>query len=88
MVKSIRETEKALGKVSYEVSEEEKNSIIFRRSIFSVEKICKGEVFNEKNVRIIRPGYGLKPKFMPDLIGKKAARDIEIGTPIEWGMVE
>jgi pseudaminic acid synthase len=88
MVKNIRDTEKALGKVSYKVSEEEKISIIFRRSIFSVTNISKGEAFNEKNIRIIRPGYGLKPKFMPDILGKRAVRDIEMGMPIEWGMVE
>ncbi|PKM52706.1 MAG: pseudaminic acid synthase [Firmicutes bacterium HGW-Firmicutes-7] len=88
MVKNIRDTEKAMGKVSYKLSDEELDSSIFRRSIFSVSNISKGEAFNEKNVRIIRPGYGLKPKYMPDIIGKKAVRDIEIGTPIEWGMVE
>lgn len=88
MVKNIRDTEKALGKISYRVSKEEEKSIIFRRSIFSSENIKAGEVLSNQNIRIIRPGYGLKPKYFDDVIGKKATKDISFGVPITWGMVE
>lgn len=82
MVKTIRETEKAIGHVSYELSEREKESQVFRRSLFAVADIQKGEVFSEINIRSIRPGYGLSPKYFPLIIGKKATRDIPYGTPI------
>ncbi len=81
MVKSIREIEKALGKVNYELTEQAEKSKIFARSLFVVKDIKKGEVFTEENIRSIRPGYGEHPKFLQNIIGKKAVRDIKKGTP-------
>lgn len=86
MVKSIRQTEKALGKVSYGVSEQEKDSRVFRKSIFCVADIKKGEQLSETNIRVIRPGYGMEPKYFDEIIGCTALEDIERGTPLHWGM--
>ena len=81
MVKSIREVEKALGKVTCELTKKAKKSKIFARSLFVVKDIKKGELFTEKNIRSIRPGYGEHPKLLQKIIGKKAACDIKKGTP-------
>ena len=88
MVYDIRAAEKAMGRVSYDVSKTEESSHIFRRSIFVTEDIKKGECFTEKNIRVIRPGYGLEPKYYESVLGKKATKDIERGTPLEWNMVD
>jgi pseudaminic acid synthase len=87
MVKAIRETEKALGEISYESTENEKSSRVFRRSLFVVQKIEKGEEFTERNVRSIRPGYGLLPRYLNEILGKRAARNIERGTPMSWKLI-
>jgi len=88
MVKAIRDVEKALGKVSYELTEKTKKSREFARSLFVVKDVKAGEVFTEENVRSIRPGYGLHPKYLKDILGKKARRDIKRGTPLSWDMVD
>jgi pseudaminic acid synthase len=88
MVEAIRDTEKALGRVNYTVSEREQASRVFRRSLFVVKDMKKGEIFTPENVRSIRPGHGLAPKFLPDVLGKKASKGIKRGTPVDWGMVE
>ena len=61
-----------------------KSNAIFRRSIFVVKDMKKGEVFNKDNIRSIRPGVGLKPKFLEEIIGKKASMDLERGEPLSW----
>ncbi len=78
----------ALGKVSYGVSGREKGSTIFRRSIYIVEDISKGERFTKSNIRIIRPGDGLLPKYLGILLGKRASCDIKQGTPMNWECIE
>lgn len=88
MVNDIRNAEKAIGNVSYELSDKEKESRIFRRSIFVVKDINKGEMFTEENIRVIRPGNGLKPKYYDNIIGKKASQSIENSTPLAWGMIK
>jgi sialic acid synthase SpsE len=88
MVGAIRETEKALGKVNYAVSEHEIANRVFRRSIFVVEDIQKGDIFSEANIRSIRPGYGLAPKYMRQVVGKRANRKLDRGTPLSWDFVE
>jgi len=87
MVEDIRTAEKAIGKVSYEISQREKASQIFRRSIFVVKDVKKGDVFTEENIRVIRPSHGLAPKYYEDILGRKASKDIERGTPLDWSMV-
>jgi pseudaminic acid synthase len=82
MVDAVRNTEKALGKVIYELSEKSKKSREFSRSLFVVKDMKKGEVFTDENVRSVRPGFGLAPKYLKDIIGKKAAIDIRKGMPL------
>lgn len=88
MVIRIRELEKALGQVTYELTDKQKKSREHSRSLFVVKDIKKGEVFTEDNVRSIRPGFGLETKYIKDIIGKKARQNIQKGTPVEWGLIE
>ena len=84
MVNAVRVAEAALGRVNYDVTENEAASRNFRRSLFVVEDVKSGEVFTPKNVRSIRPGYGLPPKYLPIVIGRQAAQDLTRGTPLSW----
>ncbi len=88
MVQAIRDVEKALGKVSYELTEKMKRAKEFARSLFVVKDMKKGEVFTEENVRSIRPGYGLHPKYLKEILGKRARKDIERGTPLSWELID
>lgn len=88
MVKSVREAEKALGEITYELTEKVKKSREFSRSLFAVRDIKARELFTEENVRSIRPGYGLHPKYLKDIIGKSAKNEIKKGTPLSWDLVE
>ena len=83
LVREVEITSKALGKVSYDLTEEEKESTKFRRSLYVVADIKAGEVFTEKNIRSIRPFFGVPAKFIDQVIGKKAKRDISSGTPLK-----
>jgi pseudaminic acid synthase len=87
MVQTIREVEQALGKVTYELTEKQKKSKTFSRSLFVVEDIKKGEPITEKNVRSIRPFYGLAPVYLKDILGKTVKQDIVKGTPVTWDMI-
>lgn len=87
MVQDIRQAEKAIGHVNYAVTEDEQENIIFRRSIFVIEDIQKGEKLTEKNIRVIRPGYGLRPKHYEEVLGQTALKDIERGTPLQFEMI-
>lgn len=87
MVEAIRTAEKALGKVHYGVSEREAESRVFRRSLFVVKDMKAGEVFTEENVRSIRPGHGLHPRYLKEVLGRRATQDISAGTPLTWSMV-
>jgi pseudaminic acid synthase len=88
MVEDIRTAEKAMGAVSYEVSDKEKDSIKFRRSIFAVRDIKKGELLTKDNIRCIRPGQGLKPKHYKSILGRTATTDILRGTPMQLDMAD
>jgi N-acetylneuraminate synthase len=79
---------KSIGKVNYERKESEKSNMIFRRSLYAVEDIQAGERFTKKNVRSIRPGYGLPPQYIEELVEKKSAYNIERGTPISFELIE
>jgi len=84
MVNAVREAEKALGHVQYEPTASEKASRVFRRSLFVVKDIMVGEVFSPENVRSIRPGHGLPPKHLPQVLGRKASKSVKRGTPLTW----
>jgi len=86
MVDAIRVTEEALGKVSYEITEKQRESRVFRRSLFVVKDIKEGEKFTEENVRSIRPGYGLHTRYLEVILGRKAKNDIAKGTPLSWDL--
>jgi pseudaminic acid synthase len=88
MVEAVRVTEKALGEVRFGPSLHETNSRIFRRSLFAVEDMKRGEMFSAANVRSIRPGHGLHTRHLAEILGRRAARDIERGTPLQWDLVE
>lgn len=84
MVEKVREVEKALGKVTYGVSNQEESNACFRRSLFVVADIAAGEALTPENIRSIRPAYGLKPKHYKEVIGKKAVRELKRGTPLSF----
>lgn len=87
MVRDIRIAENALGKVSYSRTDKEKESQVFRRSLFIVEDIRAGETFTEKNVRSIRPADGLHTRYLEDVLGKTCTQDCPKGTPLTWELV-
>jgi len=77
----------ALGEVSYGVSEKEKASLCFRRSLYIVKNMVAGEALTTENLRAIRPGLGLPPKHLDALLGKVVARDVKRGTPASWDLL-
>lgn len=88
MVEAIRTAEASLGGIRYESGEAEQKSRAFRRSLFVVEPVRAGALFDEKNVRSIRPANGLHPRHLADVLGRRARVDIERGTPLTWELVE
>ncbi|WP_457593292.1 pseudaminic acid synthase [Hydrogenimonas sp.] len=88
MVQAVRNAEKLLGKVDYSMTEKKRKSRLFSRSLYVAEDIKKGEIFTEKNIRSVRPGYGMHPKYLKDILGKKAKNDIEMGTSLHWSLIE
>ena len=90
MASLVIETERAwqsMGRVCYGPTEAEQKSLMFRRSIYVAEDIRAGEVFDERNLRVVRPGKGLAPRFFDQVLGKKAARDARKGTPLDWSLI-
>lgn len=88
MVEKIRGIEMALGSVHYGPNPTESESLKFRRSLFVVEDVLPGERFTNQNVRSIRPGQGLLPKYVDDVIGRKAKKRLEKGTPLAWDLID
>lgn len=88
LVKAIRDVEKAIGVPSLKTGKNEMENVIFRKSLFVVKDIKKGEKFTAENIRSIRPGHGLEPKYYRGIIGKKAATNIERGEPLKWKMLK
>ena len=88
MIKAVREAEKAVGVVSYEPTEKQIKGRAFSRSLYVVQDIKKGEIISEKNVRSIRPGFGLHPKELVKLFGKKFNNNYKKGTRMSFTMVE
>jgi len=83
MVNAVRSTEKAIGKVSYKLTEKQKAGKAFSRSLYVVEDIKKGEIFTSKNIRSIRPGFGLHPKYKNDLLGKVSKSNYKKGERLQ-----
>ena len=86
LVEETRRAWQALGSIHYGISESEKKSLVFRRSLYACEDIKAGEKFTKQNIRSIRPGLGLSPKFLDTVLGKKATQDIKRGTPLDWDL--
>lgn len=85
MVNAVREAEVAVGNVTYSITDRDRTR---RRSIYVAEDIKKGEVLTEKNIKCIRPGYGLHPKNYSEILGKKVNEDITKGSPLSWNHVD
>ena len=88
MVSKVRDTEKLLGKVSYDVPEKVKTNRKFARSLFVVDNVKIGDLITKDNVRSIRPGNGLHPKYYKEILGKKFNENISIGEPLTLKMIE
>jgi len=87
MVKAIRVAEAALGTVRYGAGEAEEKSKVFRRSLYVVKDVKSGEALTAENVRAIRPGFGMHTRHLPEVLGRRAAKDLATGTPLDWSMV-
>jgi pseudaminic acid synthase len=88
LVEAIRATERSLGTGEVETGASEANNRSFRRSLFVVEDIPSGAELTRENVRSIRPGHGLAPKQLPEVLGRRTTRALTRGTPLDWSMVE
>lgn len=87
LVKETHNAWLALGNISYGLTKEEEKSLVYRRSLYITEDIQEGQVFSSQNLRAIRPGLGLPPKFIELFIGKKSSVPIKRGTPLSWDML-
>lgn len=87
LVRECRAAWEALGEISYDVQEQEEKSLIFRRSLYIVEDMKAGDVITEGNMRAIRPGYGLSPRYYDVLLGRRVDRDVRRGTPLSWELL-
>ncbi|MBA3026539.1 MAG: pseudaminic acid synthase [Sulfurimonas sp.] len=88
MVQAVRDTEKMLGRVDYTMSEKKLHNRRFCRSLYVSKPIKKGEIFTEENVKSVRPSNGLHPKYLNDILGKKAARDLEFASPLRMNDIK
>lgn len=90
MAQLVVESERAwqsLGQISYGPTEKEKKSLVFRRSLYIVKDLKAGEVLTQDNLRAIRPGHGLPPKYLPELLGRRLAKNVKMGTPMSWDLI-
>jgi pseudaminic acid synthase len=87
MVAAIRTAEKSLGEARHGAGKEEAKSLAYRRSLFVVRDVKAGERLTGENVRSIRPGGGLHPRYLTEVVGQSARRNIEAGTPLSWEMI-
>lgn len=88
LVQSIRNIENSLGNGKFKILKEEKENLIFRKSIFVVQNIKQGEKFTKKNIRCIRPAHGLETKYYEKVLGKIAKIDMERGVPLKWSLIK
>jgi len=87
MVDAVRLTEKLMGKVDYEMSEKKKKSREFSRSLYVVKDVKQGELLTEDNVKSIRPAFGMHPKNLKDILGKRFVKDLKKGQPLDFGLL-
>ena len=87
LVRETRTAALARGTVSYGPTEAEIASLVFRRSLYVVEDLKAGDILDAANLRAIRPGLGLKAKYLPDLLGKRVSRDVARGTAASWDLI-
>lgn len=87
LVEETRGAQQALGRPSLDPMEEEQSSRVFRRSLYVCEDLKKGDILTSENLRAIRPGYGLPPKYIGQLLGNKVIRDVARGTSMQWELV-
>jgi len=80
---AVRNTEKLLGKIDYSINEKKEKSRQFARSLYISKDIKKGEIFTENNIKSVRPSYGLHPKYLNNILGKKADKDYEFGDRLD-----
>lgn len=88
MVIAVREAEKAIGAINYKLTDKQQSGRTFSRSLYIVEDIKKGEILTPENVRSIRPGYGMHPKYYNEILGKAVKYDVEKGTALSFGLIE
>lgn len=88
MVENIRNVEKMIGKVSYEITEKKRKSFKFKRSLFVSRDIKMGEILTEENIKSVRPSDGISPKYYREVLGKKVKRDLQFGTPLLFEDIE
>lgn len=88
LVRDTKTAWEALGEVNYERTEGEEDSLVFRRSLYVVEKMKKGDVFTSNNLRSIRPGYGLSPQYIDRILGRTCLCDLEVATAMKFDFVE
>ncbi|KAB7889770.1 pseudaminic acid synthase [Poseidonibacter ostreae] len=88
MIEAVRDTEKLIGKVDYSMSEKKKKSRQFGRSLYIAKDIKKGEMFTEENIRSVRPGYGMHPKYLKDILGQVAEKDYDFGDRLKFNIKE
>ena len=84
MVDALRRAHAALGSVRFGPTDAEQSGLAFRRSIFAIADVEPGELLTRKNVGVIRPGFGLPPKYLPQVLGRRASRFLALGTPLAW----
>lgn len=88
LVSTIREAESALGSIRYGASPSELPSLVFRRSLFIIKDIAAGQMITKEHVRSIRPGFGLSPHLLGEVLGRRARGDLQRGTPLSWELLE
>jgi N-acetylneuraminate synthase len=87
-IEAVRQAERAVGQVRYGPAPHERESLRFRRSLFVMRDVEPGEVLTAANVRSIRPGDGLPPKYLSAILGRRAGRHIAAGTPLSWTLLD
>jgi pseudaminic acid synthase len=87
MVKAVREAEKAIGIIDYSLTDKQAKGRDFSRSLYVVKDIKAGDLITEDNIKSVRPGFGLHPKYYSQLIGKRAVRDAFFGDRFTWDII-